>query len=535
MAIGIIIDNDSNTGILSAVHSWLSNERNGKWVMIIDNADDMDVWKTTTAPLSNKPLRTGKHNTPLGAAVYPQLQTFLPDSRNGQILVTSRNREVARLLIGSYSQILQVDEMNEPEAIELFSRKTGGHHNPAEVATLAKRLDCIPLAISQAASYIAGRVGRTTIIGYMDEIANLESTMTLKLLETSMDESHRAEERSSSVVATWLISFRYIERTTPSAAQLLSFMCLFDRQRIPEELLVGHYTLCSPTMTQRHSWWRKHRFVHRHQRSRDMTAVTASSDFDRDHRILNDFALIKTEKDGQHFEMHRLVQLTMKRWLEVQDTLLHWTSKYVALMHATYPWPEESSEAWKKCQALYSHAKMARAYRPAEQALLRDWGFLLQNAAAYAHERGLFQDAEDLNRDAVGAWESTFGKTHLNTLRLLSNLAQVLYSLNRLTEAEHLHRRILACREQTLGTTDEETLKSVYALGNVLLSEGKLADAERMYRRALDGREKMYGITQRDTRLVVGKLMSTLRCQNREEEADELLLRAFPSNANVVP
>jgi hypothetical protein len=530
-AVGISRGNESGVSTLEVVHEWLSNERNGKWVMVVDNADDMEIWTTTVPPMGAPVKVDQNHGAPIPAA--RRLHSFLPDSRNGSILITSRNREVARLLAGSYSQILQVDEMNELEAMELFSRKSGGGHDPADIAMLTEKLDYIPLAISQAASYIAERAGRMTISKYLTELRNLDQK-AIKILDASIDEPHRDEDRSNSVVATWMISFRHIQTTMPSAARLLSLMCLFDRQRIPEDLLVEQYTPETVAIVKRKPWWWRGGCFGRKTKAPESlcekSEIPTDCNFERDYLTLNNYALIKTDKDGQHFEMHRLIQLTTKRWLELQNTLSSWTSRYIVLMHNNYPWPEY--ESWNKCQALFPHAQMARRYRPTDPALLENWGFLLQNAAAYAHEKGLFQDADDLNRTAASAFESTLGKAHPNTLRLLNNLADTLYSLNRFSEAENMHRRILSHREKIYGEAHEETLKTVYMIGNILLSQGKLSESETMYRRVLKVREKQYGITHRDTRLVAMKLMGNLRSQGREEEADELLIRAFPSDLN---
>jgi hypothetical protein len=114
-AVGIPGQSEKSTDTLRAVQDWLSNESNGKWVMIVDNADDMEVWTTSVQPImSGAPVKMDQQNTPLSAT--RRLHSFLPDSRNGTILITSRNREVARLLTGSYPQILQVDEMNKRQS-----------------------------------------------------------------------------------------------------------------------------------------------------------------------------------------------------------------------------------------------------------------------------------------------------------------------------------------------------------------------------------------------------------------------------------
>ncbi|CAO2658195.1 Nn.00g059180.m01.CDS01 [Neocucurbitaria sp. VM-36] len=525
---------DKKTNILQTVHEWLSNESNGKWVMVVDNADDMDVWTTAVPPMSDRQGNVGQQNAPRDSTAV-RLLSFVPESRNGAILVTSRNREVARLLTGSYPQILQVDEMEELEAIELFNKKSGGGHEPTEVATLVKKLDYIPLAISQAASHIAERAGRMTITQYTNELANLDQR-ALKLLEASIDESHRDKERTNSIIATWMISFRHIYNTMPSVARLLSLMCLFDRQGIPEDLLVGQYAPPEPIpKVMKISWWkRRRRFQRKKVRPANPDSLKPDNNFERDYIMLNNYSLIKTDNSGTHFEMHRLVQLTTKRWLELQSELQFWMERYITILHAAYPWPEDSADDWAKCKTLFPHALMAKAYQPIEKTFLQDWCLLLQNAAASAHERGLFQDAEDLNRTALKAWETSFGKDHPNTLRLLSNLGTMLLSLGQLQEAEKIHRHVFSVRERLHGPDNEETLKSAYTFALVLYDLGKLEEAERLYRRVLEGREKTYGITARETRFVVLKLMSTLSSLGRQEESDALMMRAFPSDLNAV-
>ncbi len=63
------------------VHSWLSDERNGRWFMVLDSADDGAVFYGVGGPASD-------NNKPLAS--------YLPRSRNGSILVTTRDKELAR-------------------------------------------------------------------------------------------------------------------------------------------------------------------------------------------------------------------------------------------------------------------------------------------------------------------------------------------------------------------------------------------------------------------------------------------------------
>lgn len=522
-AIGKTFSSGSNLEMMQCVHKWLSDESNGKWVMIIDNADDLDVWTTVLQPNVTISASSDRSNTTSLPAHGPvRLHEFLPNSRSGTIIITSRYREVGRRLTGDYSQILQVDEMNELEAIALFEKRSTKIHDQTEVAALVKRLDYIPLAISHAASYIASRAGRVTVSQFLSEIEGTDQK-TLQALEPSLKDSEMQWEKSISVVATLMISFQHIERTNPSAARLLALMSLFDRQKIPERLLVGHYSKDLTPVTHRKRWWKRYR---RKSNQKIEIAAPDICNFDQDHQVLNDFAFVKTEQDGKHFKMHRLVQLITQRWLELQNSLSYWKTKYVELMYVSYPWPDRSTAGI--CEQLFTHALIARFYRPPETNLLENWGFLMHNAATYAYEVGFFKEAEDLHRNAISAWEIAFGKAHFNTLRLYNNLAQVLFEMKRHDEAIQMFQHVLTQRQQTLGESNQETALSAYCLGQVLYKIDRFDEAEAKFRQALKINEELSGIRGKETLHVVWSLASLLRHTGREAEHDELMIRAAP-------
>jgi hypothetical protein len=127
--------------VLRLVRNWLCDESNGRWVMVIDNADDSDVFF--------QPLERAEEADPLS--------DFLPRSPNGWILITSRSRDVAFRLTGSYSSILEVRRMDVDDALALLQRKLGFQPNKDDAINLLNILDFMPLAISQAAAYIAQR------------------------------------------------------------------------------------------------------------------------------------------------------------------------------------------------------------------------------------------------------------------------------------------------------------------------------------------------------------------------------------------
>lgn len=93
--------NQPNVDILKLVYNWLCDEANGRWLMIIDNADDLSVF-------SRRPDgREGVEDGVAGSESAALLDS-LPQSQNGSILITSRSREAAFRLTGTYADIIRV-------------------------------------------------------------------------------------------------------------------------------------------------------------------------------------------------------------------------------------------------------------------------------------------------------------------------------------------------------------------------------------------------------------------------------------------
>jgi hypothetical protein len=63
----------STTNVLGLVFNWLSEERNGQWLMIVDNADDFGTISAHGEESEQK----------------FSVASLLPQSRNGAVLVTS--------------------------------------------------------------------------------------------------------------------------------------------------------------------------------------------------------------------------------------------------------------------------------------------------------------------------------------------------------------------------------------------------------------------------------------------------------------
>jgi hypothetical protein len=130
--------NDRNVDVLRLVSNWLGDVVNGRWTMVLDNADDIEVFY---------PKRTGTGDEPSGTETAP-LAVYLPQSRNGSMLITSRNKDAAARLTEGYKNIKEVHAMDESQALQLLRNKLRDASNEDGAADLLRALDYVPLAIT---------------------------------------------------------------------------------------------------------------------------------------------------------------------------------------------------------------------------------------------------------------------------------------------------------------------------------------------------------------------------------------------------
>lgn len=84
------------------------------------------------------------------------LESFIPQTPNGTILITSRSRIAISSLVGLHGNVVQVEPMDEEDALALLKTRVPfiSESSKADAKTLVQALECIPLAITHAAAYI---------------------------------------------------------------------------------------------------------------------------------------------------------------------------------------------------------------------------------------------------------------------------------------------------------------------------------------------------------------------------------------------
>jgi tetratricopeptide (TPR) repeat protein len=485
---------DSSADVLRLVSEWLSDEKNGRSLMILDNADDDDVFFRFDG--DTEQIMQADNVT---SRKMP-LASFLPQTPNGSILVTSRNLAAAMNLVGIHDNIICVEPMDEGDALALLkTRISFSEPSESDAKALVQALDCIPLAITHAAAYIRMREPRVTISTYLKLFRESAANQTTLLSSEDTRDLRRDHSIQHAAITTWQISFNQIQKIKPAATDLLALISMFDRQGIPEYLLHDN---------------------------------TNQLQFEDAIAPLTSFALVRAQVRQQSFEMHRLVQLSTRKWLEQNNQLEKWRKESVRVMARAFPSGE--LETWTDCQVLLPHSKEVLSYVLSED---KDevlyWASVARNTSWYLYKRGEYAAAEQIGRAAVEAMEKVLGPEHPDALATVSELGWVLEGLGEYKEAEAMHRRALEGMEKVLGLEHLDTLASVSGLGSVIERLGKYKEAEAMHRRALQGREKVLGPEHELTLISVGKLGFVLQELGKYKEVEAMHRRALKGREKV--
>ncbi|KAI7205155.1 hypothetical protein KC365_g17711, partial [Hortaea werneckii] len=389
--------NDPKSDAFALVYSWLRDERNGKWILVLDNVDDASF-------LFEKP--DGNDESARIRIAY------LPPCAHGSTLITSRSRAATARLTNECDTIV-VNHMGETAALALLEKRLGQSAAVEDMQKLAGALDHMPLALAQAAAYIKRRGSRCSVGRYLAELEESEKSQT-SLLSSASQELRRDTEAQDSIISTWQISFKHIHDERPSAADLLSLMSMYNHQGIPEYLL-------------------------RAERS------VTTEDFEEDILTLEDFLFVtSTMSTNISFEMHRLVQLAAR--VENRETLSVFDYYGTVLSHhGKYEAAED---------------KIRQALRGRERVLGNEHPDTLSSVNSLAlvlADQGKYEAAEDKIRQALRGRERVLGNEHPDTLSSVNSLALVLADQGKYEAAEDKIRQALRGRERVLGNEHYDT------------------------------------------------------------------------------
>ncbi|KAF1818501.1 TPR-like protein [Dissoconium aciculare CBS 342.82] len=494
---------DPQVNIHELFRNWLRSRDSGRWLIVIDNADEIDF----LVERSNGQTPLFKH---------------LPPCNHGTILITSRSK-ISALKLVEPKEIVEIPPMGEQQAIALIEKQLGPNSG---IQRLARALDYMPLAMSQAAAYIKNRGKRFSIERYIEKLQKGDQSKR-SILDEEVGDLRRDDEARNAIALTWQISFEHIRRLRRSAADLLSLMSFCDRQAIPENLL----------KVKRES--RQDEKIpdgnHSDDNIDDMSSDASSDDgsdtsqddgFEKDVIMLEGFAFISiTTAEESTYEMHRLVQRATQRWLQSQKQFEHWRAAFLYNLADIHPSGEY--ENWKECQTLRPHVRAALDLNVMHRDELLDLASTCFKAGWYAYQMHLDSEAAEMYTRAYAISCQERGEDHDGSLGIVNDLALVRLRQGRLAEAEKLQKKVLKTRALSLEAEHPRMLMSMHNLALTYSYQERWGEAEELLAKVLETKYVVFGKQHRDTLLSMYDLAYLFQRQKRWTEAEELTVEVL--------
>lgn len=396
-----------------AVRGWL--ERNDGWLLIIDDTDD------------------------------PALaRTILPASLRGHVLYTTRTQQVSAL----GAQPLILDSLPLDATLGFFQKRLGrpelNESERSAAAQLVEEVGALPLAVEQAAAYIANRNSRI-----QDYLASYRKRR-LGLLD---QQSAVSAGREVSVSAVLEPTLEEIEKT-PASADVLRIASFLASDPIPTLLLAGGS---------------------KHLGDAIASALAGAADdplaLDEVLDPLTRFSLIVRDLAAQAFSVHRIVSALVRA--RVRDGA-SWQQRIALALDATFPEP-----AWETvpvCVAMIPHVMAVLTSVNAPRLRIR--------AGQYFLLRGDAIRAEECLRQAIVPSEKG-----PETIIALDLLAQACFAQSRFADAIELLRHAVELSDQ-LGLGAAMGTRLSLDLAEAHAASGSLEQAGQLFLAVIDESEK---------------------------------------------
>ncbi|KAF9772537.1 hypothetical protein IL306_009749 [Fusarium sp. DS 682] len=471
------------------VIKWLERPDNSDWLLIFDNVDKDWISEET------------------GTGAYDP-RRYLPGD-HGAVLVTTRLSRLAQL-----GKSRKLGQVNTALAKTILERWLGSELAESYAVAgsgcddLLELLHGLPLALAQAGSYLreTGVDAVTYVRIYNEQWAELMGhcdTTNRPLLDYNQ----------GNVRTTWTISFKKIERQSPSAARLLRLWAFLDNKQLWHGLLP-----VMPDGGELPDWWP------------DWLSEMGSSvvGFLDAVGVLLRYSMIETE-DGlkDSYTIHPIVH----RWascLDEQQQENEWARLALVVVGQSVP-TRKTREYWTTQRKLIPHAEMVQ--RRIQKAGSRWYieGQLVRNSllmlgSLYA-DQDKFQEAEAMYKRVLEGKEKALGRDDASTLEAVNNLGILYAKQGKLREAEAMLKRALEGKEKALGLDHTLTLDTVSNLGFLYTKQGKPREAEAMLKRALEGYDKALGRDHTSTLDTVNNLGILYADEGKLPEAEAMFKR----------
>ncbi|KAK6857650.1 hypothetical protein PG995_006477 [Apiospora arundinis] len=301
-------------------------------------------------------------------------------------------------------------------------------------------------------------------------------------------------------------------------------MCFCDRQGIPESLLRTSDE--KEGATGRPDQYRRSPALDGSDSDQEPSDEDVESDssiddqFEKDVSSLRDYSFISAVEDGKTFEMHSLVQLATRRWLEFEGQQETWKSEFIRRLNAQLP--TGAYENWAACRAFLPHTVAAAAQRPKDEASLKGLASILYKAAWYLWLMGQGHEAQKMAEGAKKLSMKIFGRAHEESQYAIEMLGHAHNLQGHWKAAEKLFVEVMETRKQKLGVDHPSTLASMANLASTFSNQGRWEEAEKLDVEVMETSKQKLGVDHPSTLASMANLASTFSNQGRWEEAEKL-------------
>ncbi|KAI0550528.1 acyl transferase/acyl hydrolase/lysophospholipase [Xylaria curta] len=404
------------------VRNYLSSEGIGRWLLIIDNADDH---KTISGPSS--------------------MYDYLPQSHNGLIVFTTRSSELAQSVAGSDQ--IELNKMDEEEARHLLMKSVAREQllqDETLTLGLLEELTYLPLAITQAAAYFNQNLKHhhSPIKRYLELLRSTEDDL-VQLMSAEFHDHTRYRDTQNAVATTWLVSFEQIRVNHPDAADLLSFISCIEPKAIPRSLLPN---------------------------------LGSEETMERAIGTLSGYAFLESREVDDMYDMHSLVHLATRVWIQEQARTEETTIDAVKHFNKNFPYLNPGNRhVW---QVYFPHAF---------RLLNRNGALEMRERYDLCYQVGYCLIEDRRFKESVKYLEETasWRKAHLlddDKDRLLSEhtLASAYLDNRRIKEAIKMFEHVVKIRKAALNPKDQNRLASEHELASAYLKDGRISKAIEM-------------------------------------------------------
>jgi len=442
----IITEDAKADEIIDAMKRWF--KKNENWLFIYDNADSDDFNKW--------------------------LETYLPQSNKGHVLVTTRSSNFPR------SKLVDIIVFNESDAVIFLkdrTQKIGEGYADELAKTLANRLQYLPLALEQAAAYIV----ETPNVKYNDYIDLLTDRGV-----ATFEQDNYLVDYTSIINLTWNISMQKI--TNEGARQMFKMCAYFAPDRIPVDMFVkGSEVLPEPLKVDFVDLLKRNEIL------RDLTRYSLltlgrNNDISADEkRVLN---------------MHRLLQEVVHKSFDKNNA---WLGYGLDLMRKVVEWEKgdkKSIDAFKmeSPHTIVIAEKATILFSDEEK--LRKVAWLFDANGYEYHGLGDRTKAFEYFNKALSIRETINDKDHPDKALSYNNIGQTYRAAGNYTKALDYYNKALTIYEKFYGEEHPDMAAPYNNIGAVYTSRSKFGDHVKVleyFNKALLIHKKFFGEEHPDT------------------------------------